>query len=170
MRRFSTSLGRPALGCTISGSVHIPTAASTALSSPSGPPPQFIPQATSEGVFSASGASIRWIGSPDADSHGPATATDSTKGTSGNCRMADAHRSSARRVGCVSNMMKSAPPSLRAAACWAIMPATASSCCGCVGSGPIEPATNTGRSACRATSRASRAPARLISPVFSARP
>ncbi len=170
MRRFSTSLGMPALGCTINGSMHTPTAVSTALSKPSGPLPQFIPQATGAGSSPGKGASICWIGSPEADSHCPTTASESTKGSAGNCRMAAAHRSTARRLGCVSKRMKSAPPSRRAVACRTIISATASSCWGCEGNGPIEPATNTSRSACAATSRASRAPAQLISSVFSPKP
>ena len=59
--------------------------------------------------------------------------------------------------------MKSAPPSIKPSACSTIISSTIASYCGWLGSGPIEPATNIGRSAASATSRASLAPARTIS-------
>ena len=74
-------------------------------------------------------------------------------------------------VGCVSKRMKSAPPSRRLAACSTIIVLDrVSAARGGGGSGPIEPATSTGRPAASATRRAMAAPARLISRTFSASP
>ena len=169
MRRYSTSFGTPALGWTTSGSETAFTARSTAPSSPSGPEPQFSPQAIGMGQASGNGANIRSIGSPEADSSCPTIAAERTKGTSGNCRIASAHASTARRVERVSKRMKSAPPSRNAIACSRIIAATSGRRC-CSKSGPIEPATKTVRPAASATSRASRAPWRLISTALSSRP
>ena len=67
-------------------------------------------------------------------------------------------------------MMKSAPPSIRASTCSRIIWSIAASYRGWAGSGPIEPATHTGRSAASATPRAIAAPAVQISATCSSSP
>ena len=107
----------PALGCTTSGRAITRTARSTAPSRPSGPVPQFSPQAIGCGPSPGSGASRCSIGSPATDSPWPTTMQERMNGTSGWRRMAAAHCCRAAREGCVSKITKSAPPSRRAATC-----------------------------------------------------
>ncbi len=88
----------------------------------------------------------------------------------GRLRIPATQISKAERVGWVSKMIKSAPPSRRLSACSAIISLEKDSCCGRAGSGPMDPATNMNLPAESATSRAINAPARFISRTFSASP
>ncbi len=79
-------------------------------------------------------------------------------------RMPAAHISNALRVGWVSKSIKSAPPSSRLATCSAIISSYKTLDCGWEGRGPIEPATNMGRPAASATSRAIDSPDAIYLP------
>ena len=115
MRRFSTSLGMPALGCTTSGSAVSRTARSTAPSSPSGPMPQFMPQAI--GCGRAGGQ--RGQHPLDRLAGGRLALPDDARRKARTARRAAGawrprSAPAPSRLGCVSKRMKSAPPSIRA--------------------------------------------------------
>ena len=123
------------------------TARSTAPSSPSGPLPQFMPQATGGGSRRASGASIRSTGSPAADS--PARPSRRRARRARRAAAAWPRRSAPGRPGGLRLEDDEIGPAFHQ---------TRSTCSAIIcldarlvlrlrrASGPIEPATNTGRS------------------------